>query len=211
MGETECPAGDDCVCVEEADRGQVETWIAMRAAMGLERTTSGRARTSHGEKINGRGRSGSGGAHGPKPMSMTSGYGSATSLANRLRRKSAPAPFFLPAEEEDDEDGTPPASAAQPGTPSTPARFRVVRSPPEWEDGFEAAISPVPSTGSMATPAKPSPLGPGVSAARVSLGNRLKSLEAQRPGVVTRKRSGGNIAAGNGTAGGSGGGKKAES
>ncbi|KAF3765141.1 WD40 repeat-like protein, partial [Cryphonectria parasitica EP155] len=33
MGETECPAGDDCACVEEADKGQVETWVAMRAAL----------------------------------------------------------------------------------------------------------------------------------------------------------------------------------
>ncbi|KAI1442755.1 hypothetical protein F5Y02DRAFT_420701 [Annulohypoxylon stygium] len=32
-GETECPAGDECDCVEEANTGQVETWAAMMGAL----------------------------------------------------------------------------------------------------------------------------------------------------------------------------------
>ncbi|KAI1631274.1 hypothetical protein F4809DRAFT_181279 [Biscogniauxia mediterranea] len=32
-GETECPAGDECCCVEEASSGQVETWAAMMGAL----------------------------------------------------------------------------------------------------------------------------------------------------------------------------------
>ncbi|KAL7621411.1 hypothetical protein AAE478_008733 [Parahypoxylon ruwenzoriense] len=32
-GETECPAGDECHCVEEASNGQVETWAAMMGAL----------------------------------------------------------------------------------------------------------------------------------------------------------------------------------
>ncbi|KAI2637781.1 hypothetical protein GGS26DRAFT_427202 [Hypomontagnella submonticulosa] len=32
-GETECPAGDECDCVEEACNGQVETWAAMMGAL----------------------------------------------------------------------------------------------------------------------------------------------------------------------------------
>ncbi|KAK1837067.1 hypothetical protein QBC39DRAFT_294888 [Podospora conica] len=32
-GETECPAGDECRCVDEASSGQVESWSALQAAM----------------------------------------------------------------------------------------------------------------------------------------------------------------------------------
>ncbi|KAJ4316532.1 hypothetical protein N0V84_007811 [Fusarium piperis] len=32
-GETQCPAGDECNCVEEADDGQVESWAALRGAV----------------------------------------------------------------------------------------------------------------------------------------------------------------------------------
>ncbi|KAI1392084.1 uncharacterized protein F4822DRAFT_115138 [Hypoxylon trugodes] len=32
-GETDCPAGDECDCVEEACNGQVETWAAMMGAL----------------------------------------------------------------------------------------------------------------------------------------------------------------------------------
>lgn len=32
-GETECPAGDECNCVEEAASGQVESWAALQGAM----------------------------------------------------------------------------------------------------------------------------------------------------------------------------------
>ncbi|KAI1417288.1 hypothetical protein F5Y13DRAFT_202836 [Hypoxylon sp. FL1857] len=32
-GETECPAGDECNCVNEASNGQVETWAAMMGAL----------------------------------------------------------------------------------------------------------------------------------------------------------------------------------
>lgn len=32
-GETECPAGDECECAEEASHGQVESWAALQGAM----------------------------------------------------------------------------------------------------------------------------------------------------------------------------------
>lgn len=40
-GETLCPAGDECNCVEEANNGQVESWAALRGAMlkGREKPT----------------------------------------------------------------------------------------------------------------------------------------------------------------------------
>ncbi|KAK7738986.1 hypothetical protein SLS53_005882 [Cytospora paraplurivora] len=223
MGEMECPAGDDCECVDHADSGFVETWAAMKAALGLERkeTSGGRAKTSHGERSQGernnygRGRSGSGGTHIAKLTMGNSGFGSAASIANRLRRRSAPAPFFLPVDDEDDEDendsndGTAPTSSRTDthasggiGSGSGMSRFRVLRSPPaKRQDDFEV-VSPISSTGSSAGGgglARPSPLGPGagISPARVSLGNRLKSLEAQRP-VVSRRRSGEHTAGGGG-------------
>ncbi|KAI0019929.1 hypothetical protein F4780DRAFT_780045 [Xylariomycetidae sp. FL0641] len=37
-GETECPAGDECNCVEEASSGQVETWAAMMGALRQGKT-----------------------------------------------------------------------------------------------------------------------------------------------------------------------------
>ncbi|KAK2600724.1 hypothetical protein N8I77_010236 [Diaporthe amygdali] len=160
MGETECPAGDDCECVEESDKGQVETWVAMRAALGMgrERTESyghSRAKTSHGDKDFTRERSGSG-----------SGSGSTLSSGAALGN----------------------------------ASVMVVRSPPERENDGEF-LATIPPTSSANTPAKPSPLGPGVSAARLSLGNRLKSLEARRPSSFRRKsgdNDGGNDAGGGG-------------
>lgn len=41
-GETLCPAGDECNCVEEATNGQVESWAALRGAMmkGLSNSIS---------------------------------------------------------------------------------------------------------------------------------------------------------------------------
>lgn len=225
MGETECPAGDDCECVDHADSGFVETWAAMKAALGLERKEAGggRSKTSHGErsqggerKDHGRGRSGSGGTHIAKLTMGSSGFGSAASIANRLRRRSAPAPFFLPVDDEDDEeenenenDGTAPTSARTDthasggiGSGSGISRFRVLRSPPARRDDDFEVIPPISSTGSSAGGAglaRPSPLGPGagISPARVSLGNRLRSLEAQRP-VLSRRRSGGQTAGGGG-------------
>ncbi|PSR83995.1 hypothetical protein BD289DRAFT_474553 [Coniella lustricola] len=109
MGETGCPAGDDCECVDEADRGQVETWIAMKAAIAAKETQRDRGTqrvlrtaTSHGESnhkqydSHKRG-TGTNGQDGSKPPSFasTKGLGRATDLATRLRRKSAPAPFSL--------------------------------------------------------------------------------------------------------------------
>lgn len=119
-GETECPAGDDCECVDEADRGQVETWVAMKAALAArdkERDRLRRAVSSHGEKGFGAPHHGSRHVntsqhphqHGAKsPPAPGSGNGGAiksgsASLATRLRRRSAPAPFSLMVEDTDDE------------------------------------------------------------------------------------------------------------
>lgn len=195
MGETECPAGDDCECVEEADRGQVETWVAMRAALAArekekEKERMRRAVSSHGEKGHGSQHhydreSGTTHAHGTKspPSGNGSGLDKATSLATRLRRRSAPAPFSFNVEDTDDDTS---------GQETTPPLHPSGGGEEELEDASSVASVPwsVSAGGGGAAPARPSPLGPGVSPARLSLGNRLKSLEARRPGAV-RRRSGG--------------------
>lgn len=202
MGETECPAGDDCECVDEADKGQVETWVAMKAALAArdkERERLRRAVSSHGEKGYGnhqhqhdRGSRNTGSAHGIKSPAASSGNGlsKTASLATRLRRKSAPAPFSLTVEDTDDENAEGPESP--PAGRGSPHSIRDRGGENEYGDA--ASVASVPSSSSIAAgavPAKPSPLGPGVSAARLSLGNRLQSLENKKPSSL-RKRSGGN-------------------
>lgn len=202
MGESECPAGDDCECVEEADKGQVETWVAMRAALGMGRERAdhhghSRARTSHGEKDIVRERSGSGSGSG-STLSSGAGLGKAAVMVSRLRRKSAPAPFSIGPEGDADDQSTPPAVG--PDSPASVSGFQVVRSPLERESDGDSLAS-MPSASAANTPAKPSPLGPGVSAARLSLGNRLRSLEARRPSSFRRKsgdNDGGHGAGGSG-------------
>ncbi|KAK0729828.1 hypothetical protein B0H67DRAFT_475690 [Lasiosphaeris hirsuta] len=46
MGEVECPAGDECNCVHEASNGQVESWPALQAAMAMARMRTGTAAAS---------------------------------------------------------------------------------------------------------------------------------------------------------------------
>ncbi|KAI1504965.1 hypothetical protein F5X99DRAFT_332346 [Biscogniauxia marginata] len=41
VGETECPAGDECSCADEASSGQVETWAAMMGALRQGKTRRG--------------------------------------------------------------------------------------------------------------------------------------------------------------------------
>lgn len=205
LGETECPAGDDCECVEEADKGQVETWVAMKAALAArdkERERLRRAVSSHGEKRYGnhrvehhhdRGSRNTGLVYGTKAPSSSSGNGlsKTASLATRLRRKSAPAPFSLSVEDTDDEN-----TEGAESPPTGRGSLQGIRDRGgDNEFGDAASVASVPSSSSVAAgtavPAKPSPLGPGVSAARLSLGNRLQSLDNKKSGSL-RRRSGGN-------------------
>lgn len=200
MGETECPAGDDCECVEEADRGQVESWVAMKALLAArEKDRSRRAVTSHGEKRHNHHQHHQGekehmkSPQGPKTPQAGSTNRS-TSLATRLRRRSAPAPFSLTIEDTEDEaaTGTDTSSSA---AANTIRNTYIGPRPYEEEQQFlfhqddpSSAMSSIPSSTGSATPAKPSPLGPNHSAARMSLNNRLmKNLEARRPAMMRRK------------------------
>lgn len=197
MGEMECPAGDDCECVENADQGQVETWIAMRAALAANDRDrdreNKRATTSHGEKNHNHQHERESGSNGhlrgtKSPQTPgPSGLGKAAgTLATRLRRKSAPAPFSLMVDEMDEE------SSGGAETTATPPKVGF-QGGDEEEAGDSASVISVPSSSSVAAgavPTKPSPLGPGVSAAKLSLGDRLKDLDTNRPASF-RRRSGG--------------------
>lgn len=216
MGETECPAGDDCECVEEADRGQVESWVAMRAALAArekekEKERMRRAVSSHGEKAynshhrhHDRGGS-TAHAHVIKPPSPGGGSGTdkASSLATRLRRRSAPAPFSLNVEDTD-EDTSGQEMLPEPHLSGGSSRGHRDTSVAGGEDLTDtASMISVPSSGSVAggaVPSRPSPLGPGVSPAKLSLGNRLRGLENRRP-VAVKRRSGGAHGADGGPAG----------
>lgn len=44
MGETECPAGDECQCIFEAGNGQIESWTALQYAMAMQ--TAAKAKTA---------------------------------------------------------------------------------------------------------------------------------------------------------------------
>lgn len=203
MGETECPAGDDCECVEEADRGQVETWVAMKAVLAArEKDKSRRAVSSHGEKHNNHHEKEGITMHGTRSPGQ-SGNGNRTASITRLRRRSAPAPFSITVEDTGDDHPN--------GPDPSPVVCRVSfegAEPSEEELGDTIGMVSFPSTAS-AVPARPSPLGPGVSAARLSLGNRLKGLDAKRPGPSRRKSSSHAIMFGAPGANGSGSGKQA--
>lgn len=223
MGETECPAGDDCECVEEADRGQVEMGFAARAARAArekergERENLRRAVSSHGEK----GRQQQQQQHWQQRhhhIEMKSPPPGHHSRTARLRRRSAPAPFLLNVEDTDEEgeeemnEGktiSPPSLSQQQQHHHHNQKRRDQQQQQQQPDTNSASILAT-AMPSFAAPARPSPLGPGggggggggMSAAKVSLGNRLKGLEAKhRPGAF-RRRSGG-VGNGNGNGNGS--------
>lgn len=185
-GETECPAGDECDCVEEANKGQVETWTALRAVMANQDSKTRRATTadSSAQRHHGKGQ----GRLGPS-----------FSAVNRLRRRSAPSPLLPDAVADiDSEDGVDTAASGG-GFPGA----REVED--EIDRGNWESVASVPRSSSLALNAvggqtyglhhRPSPLGPGaaagtpMSAARVSLG-ALKSSIGEgkaRPPAVRRK------------------------
>jgi hypothetical protein len=163
-GETECPAGDECCCLEEASNGQVESWTALRAAVAL---ADARAKS-------------------PPILPM------------RQRRTSVPARFsFNGAYDEEDDDSS---------QGHAHARAASLYGKDEDDEGIEredwesvASSHGIPSAGmssaanaSMLAGGKPAPYGDEpVSAARLSLGNRLKkSLGEGRPSALRRKSGG---------------------
>ncbi|KAK3991189.1 hypothetical protein QBC44DRAFT_323747 [Cladorrhinum sp. PSN332] len=85
MGETECPAGDECQCIFEAGRGQIESWTALQYAMAMQAAAKAKTAPTQPPPLErsitstsaGGGPTGKKGAHPP-------------STTTKLRRKSAP-------------------------------------------------------------------------------------------------------------------------
>lgn len=110
-----------------------------------------------------------------------SGFGKVTGLAGRLRRRSVPG--NLRPYEEDDEDAVGGSSRG-----SLHGGDDDEMDKEDWE-----SVASMPTGSAMISHAKPSPLGPGtLSAARLSIGNRLKKSlgEGGRPSAL-RRQSGG--------------------
>ncbi|KAK4173186.1 hypothetical protein QBC36DRAFT_61520 [Triangularia setosa] len=247
MGETECPAGDECNCVEEALNGQVESWSALQAA--ISQLSSTPTPVSSPPESNSQ----------PSRVMTTSektiaslkkavGVGSGNFLPARSRRKSAPtelSKFQL-------EIGVVPPPSSRPslrrmqtntGSYAHNSEYETTypssahsdrESGGDWENivsipsvtitgasnngssGSSAASTATTGSGFLAGAmnlgynmglggyaTKPPVVGDEpVSAARLSLGNRLKkSLHGSSPSI----NSGGADGAGGGGGGGGGG------
>ena len=145
-GETTCPAGDECLCVEEAGNGTVEAWHALRATLARDQERMGEEHS--------RAKSGAGGAP-----------------AARARRRSVPARIFYSDDEDDEKAG----------------RASLYGGDEDAKDEWEsvASHSAVGKLSAAKAGGQPSPLSAGhLSAARISLGNRL------RPAALRRKSGG---------------------
>lgn len=167
QGETECPAGDECECLEEASNGQVESWTALRAAVAMAEAR--------------------GVADTPPPA-----------FALRQRRTSVPARFgFDGVYDDEDDDSTVSAARKYGRAASLYGKDDDEKEGVDSQDWESVGSSQgIPSAGmsgaSLLAGGKPVPHGDEpVSAARLSLGNRLKkSLGEGRPGALRRKSGG---------------------
>jgi len=94
-GEVECPAGDDCVCVEEASNGQLESWLALQAAVNMARMRDKAARSIGVDGVPSGGGSGSddrGDSHARRSSIRSLGAAlAAGGIGGRPRRRSVPA------------------------------------------------------------------------------------------------------------------------
>lgn len=163
MGETECPAGDECNCVEEADNGQVESWPALQAAMYVARMRAGASADKRRR------------AASPLRAGGT-----------KQRRRSVPADLAKYGGELEQEKTKPSLRR----TNTSRAGQGESGALEDWES---APSSPglAPAGGYSGT--KPPPTGDEpISAARLSLGNRLKKSlgESGRPAALRRKSGG---------------------
>lgn len=176
-GEEECPAGDECRCPEEASRGQVESWTALRAAVAM--ASAQQQQDGHGGV----------GKHRLQQQQRQA--------VVRQRRTSVPARFSSTGEEEEGEEGGAHAKAASLYAKDEEDEgieredWESVASSGHGHHGIPTA-RPGAGGGGSGGSGKPAPYGDEpVSAARLSLGNRLKkSLGEGRPGALRRKSGG---------------------
>jgi len=183
-GETQCPAGDECECVEEASRGQVESWTAMKAQMARDlmrmREVSARVKDS-----------------------ISDDKHKNSVLSGRTRRKSVPARMHqFVADDDSSAGGAERASLDMAdrdagweqlvASPSIPSAGNAAAATQTAGSSYQGAGGHVESH-AAAMGGKPSPLGPGggqqpISAARLSLHDRLRpsALRRQSGGVLKK-------------------------
>ncbi|KAK3365244.1 hypothetical protein B0T24DRAFT_584006 [Lasiosphaeria ovina] len=191
MGELECPAGDECNCAEEASSGHVESWPALQAAMAMRRKrASGLARLA--KRI----------AAGNISSRLAT---NAPLDTERLRRRSVPSDLAKAAalitarsaaKSRDNENTTGSGSGKRVARRADDDYGgRVDRQ--DWGRASASHGGAIPSTvlrEEASTTGKPPPHGDEpVSAARLSLGNRLKRTlggDSGRPSTPRRKSGG---------------------
>ena len=183
QGETECPAGDECNCVEEASQGQVESWPALQAAISKNKDRRALAEKAH---------------------SLSGSF----TAAGRQRRRSVPAKLATGSQQllEDGEvpeanqtlgliSGSRRRNPAYYGRHLSQARVGGDEERDVDKDDWESVGSAheIPSASSGGISGKPPPYGDEpVSAAQLSLGNRLKkSLHQSGRPRPPRQNSGG--------------------
>jgi hypothetical protein len=195
-GETECPAGDECNCIEEAMNGKIESWPAMQAALVTMLAEA-------------------------KEVERYVTAARSKREAMRLRRKSVPASVHAGSsssgggfgkyagyvDEFENEEGWGVSSMVRWGARSfrrgsSSRNSRDVMDGDEWETVGSGSGIPYMSGalgtggggGGGGSSSKPAPRGnEPISAARLSLGTRLrKSLvgDSSRPGAPRRKSGG---------------------
>ncbi|KAK3337456.1 hypothetical protein B0T19DRAFT_379761 [Cercophora scortea] len=187
MGETECPGGDECNCVEEASNGQVESWPALRAAVARARM-----RAVEGDHKR---------AGETSPSAAAAGRGQKLPLKSSLRprRRSVPASLakygYIGGLSDDELDGTTAEDdRSSTGVGSTAGGGEdddIDRE--DWESIASSRGIPSATGAGMTLGGKPRPWGnEPISAARLSLGNRLKKSlgESGRPSALRRKSGG---------------------
>ncbi|KAK3394261.1 hypothetical protein B0H63DRAFT_426202 [Podospora didyma] len=169
MGETECPAGDECQCIDEASNGQVESWDALWARL---RSSGNVARTIV--------------ERGSPPSKQYSNLKS----TERARRRSVPSDLAKAAglvivDEEDSGRGSS-AERRQRRGANGDNDNTIDRE--DWESVASSQGIPTITLGGKPPPRGDEP----ISAARLSLGNRLKKSlgESGRPSALRRKSGG---------------------
>ncbi|KAK3330889.1 hypothetical protein B0H66DRAFT_490735 [Apodospora peruviana] len=221
MGEVECPAGDECNCVEEANNGQVESWPALRAAVAMNASA---AASFMDKNVNSGGRRLSVKSSRPRRRSvptnlgkytdydddddptLTGGYESDRKISGLGRRAATTikitSPPFVSGHDHHDDDNDWESVASSQGIPSMHhagggSAAAAAAAAAASSSGVSLSSSRVgkgAGTGFGST-LKPPPWGGDepISAARLSLGNRLKKSLGESAGrpSASRRKSGG--------------------
>jgi len=193
-GETECPAGDECNCAEEANHGHVESWPALQAAVALARL---RAATAERHNSLGTTLAGNNAAGRARRTSVPARLGPHVSLSENDEYEDRPAHLHPRAHSRlhPHRFGHTGGGSARTATSSVVSAAADEEADREgWESVATSQGIPSAASGLGSGGHKPAPHGDEpVSAARLSLGHRLKKSlgESARPSALRRQQSGG--------------------